>query len=581
MSVVAFFESFRVLADASSGVQKLRELILQLAVQGKLVSQNPEDEPAKVLLENVQAEKQHLTKIGAITKSRPLLPLDFTEIPYEVPKNWLWVRFGEIVTSIEAGTSPLCEKRPKDNHEWGVLKISAVSWDRFDPHQNKALPSNIEPRLEYEVKLGDFLMSRANTSQLVGKSVVVESTSTRLLISDKTLRVNFSKLLNKRFFNLYNNSISAREYYAKQGTGTSDSMKNITRDQIRCLPTPLPPIEEQKRIVNKVDQLMKLCDELDQRQKQSRSHTVQLNDRALAHLLAAEDADEFAYYWGKILDRFDSLYSLLENVGALRRSILQLAVQGKLVSQDFDDEPASILVERVLLEKKRLSDEGKLKKLVPQPAIEPEEILFNSPTGWAWARFGEISELASGVTKGRKLIGRETAFYPYLRVANVQRGFLDLITIKEIEIPVEELEKYRLQKGDVLLTEGGDWDKLGRSAIWRDEISDCIHQNHVFRARFFNSGISPEWAVLFTNSPIGRQYFETAAKKTTNLASINMTQLRNCPFPVPPAKEQKRIIGRVHQLMMLCDELEEKLRTSSQAEDRLTSIAIHNILNAG
>lgn len=132
---------------------------------------------------------------------------------------------------------------------------------------------------------------------------------------------------------------------------------------------------------------------------------------------------------------------------------------------------------------------------------------------------------------------------------------------------MEELAKYKLQSGDILLTEGGDWDKLGRSAIWKEKIENCIHQNHVFRARPLTKGLLSEWAVMYTNPPIGRQYFETAAKRTTNLASINMTQLRYCPFPLPPLAEQKRIVAKVESLLTLCDALEAKLKAARDSSN--------------
>ncbi|MBC1237222.1 restriction endonuclease subunit S [Nostoc sp. 2RC] len=271
-------------------------------------------------------------------------------------------------------------------------------------------------------------------------------------------------------------------------------------------------------------------------------------------------------------------YSAPENIGKLRQAILQLAVMGKLVPQDSSDEPAAVLLDKIRLERELLAKERKISSSKLLPCLQLEEIPFNAPKGWSWERFGHIADIVSGVTKGRNLIGKQTAYYPYLRVANVQRGFLDLEIIKTIEILVEELDKYRLQANDILLTEGGDWDKLGRSAIWNGQIENCIHQNHIFRARPFHFGFIPQWAVLYTNSPIGRQYFETASKKTTNLASINMTQLRHCPFPVPPTEEQHRIVAKVAQLIDICNKLEAKLTQSQNDSEKLMNAAARQLL---
>jgi type I restriction enzyme S subunit len=157
-----------------------------------------------------------------------------------------------------------------------------------------------------------------------------------------------------------------------------------------------------------------------------------------------------------------------------------------------------------------------------------------------------------------------------LRVANVQRGYLDLSVVKHLEIPIEELDRYKLREGDVLMTEGGDWDKLGRAAIWNDEVPDCIHQNHIFRLRSTDQErLLPQWTILFANSRLGRSYFEKASKQTTNLASINMTQLRSCPLPLPPTAEQRRIVAKVGELMSLCDRLAASLTSGDNARRRL------------
>ena len=214
-------ENFDLLYDNPENVEKLKQAILQLAVQGKLVPQNPEDEPASVLIEKIKKEKAQLVKEGKIQKTKNIQAVNIEEFPYNIPYGWMWTRFGNIAPYIEAGWSPMCEKRPKEGDEWGVLKISAVSWGVFNPLENKALPSNLSPRPEYEVKPNDFLMSRANTAELVGKSVIVEDTVPKLMINDKVLRLFFSSFVSKKFYNLFNNSQTARFYYAKEASGTS------------------------------------------------------------------------------------------------------------------------------------------------------------------------------------------------------------------------------------------------------------------------------------------------------------------------------------------------------------------------
>ncbi|GDY01089.1 hypothetical protein LBMAG49_04180 [Planctomycetota bacterium] len=163
---------------------------------------------------------------------------------------------------------------------------------------------------------------------------------------------------------------------------------------------------------------------------------------------------------------------------------------------------------------------------------------------------------------------------PYLRVANVKRGDIDLTVTKEVSIAEGEIDRYALRENDLLMTEGGDWDKVERAAIWQAEIPVCLHQNHVFRARMRSSELTPFWFERYCNSPVGRSYFESASKQTTNLASINMRQVRSCPIPIPPLAEQRRIVAKAEQLMALVDALETQLAASRATAANLLSALV-------
>jgi type I restriction enzyme S subunit len=201
------------------------------------------------------------------------------------------------------------------------------------------------------------------------------------------------------------------------------------------------------------------------------------------------------------------------------------------------------------------------------------------PSSWVLTSFDAVNAIVSGVAKGKKLGGFKTVTHPYLRVANVQRGYLDLTVVKELEIRADEFTRYLLVRGDVLMTEGGDWDKLGRAAVWNEEVPSCIHQNHIYRIRSANKDeLLPAWIALFANSLLGRSYFAEASKQTTNLASINMTQLRSCPLPLPSTAEQRRIVARVGELMTLCDRLEAQLTTVQAESHHLLEAVLHDNL---
>lgn len=183
---------------------------------------------------------------------------------------------------------------------------------------------------------------------------------------------------------------------------------------------------------------------------------------------------------------------------------------------------------------------------------------------WPVLKLGDVAEIKAGVTLGRSL-GSSTIKLPYLRVANVQDGYLDLNLIKEIEILESEREKWRLQDGDILLTEGGDWDKLGRGAVWHNEIPNCIHQNHIFRLRIDLKKFDPEYLCALIGSAHGKTYFQTASKQTTNLASINQRQLKAFKIFKPPLREQHRIVSYLGGLQSKLDTL-KRLQAETAAE---------------
>lgn len=192
-----------------------------------------------------------------------------------------------------------------------------------------------------------------------------------------------------------------------------------------------------------------------------------------------------------------------------------------------------------------------------QGAVEEAEALLNSVKNDVFSDeyvasfpsilLGDVSDIRSGVTLGRKLVG-DTISLPYLRVANVQDGYLDLDEVREVEVLTSEFDKWQLQFGDILLTEGGDWDKLGRGTVWQDEIPNCIHQNHIFRVRVDLEVFDPHFLMALISSPRGKRYFQDASKQTTNLASINQRQLKAFQVLCPPLKEQRLIVEEIEEV---------------------------------
>jgi len=199
-------------------------------------------------------------------------------------------------------------------------------------------------------------------------------------------------------------------------------------------------------------------------------------------------------------------------------------------------------------------------------AISSKNIFFSDDSNGLWPKMAlsEVADIRSGVTLGRELNG-PTIRLPYLRVANVQDGYLDLSIIKEVEVLESELQKWQLQEGDLLLTEGGDWDKLGRCAVWNNEVSNCIHQNHIFRLRMNLNVFEPEYLCALIGSSYEKKYFQAASKQTTNLASINQKQLRAFAIFRPPLQKQKQIITYLKEQQSKLDAL-KRHQTETAAE---------------
>ena len=208
-----------------------------------------------------------------------------------------------------------------------------------------------------------------------------------------------------------------------------------------------------------------------------------------------------------------------------------------------------------------------LKKTKAQLAVYRQAVItdaYGKNEDAPHVRLDEISQIMGGITKGRDLSNVDAIFMPYLRVANVQNGYLDLAEIKMIKLRADEKERYILKYGDVLYTEGGDRDKLGRGTVWRNEIPECVHQNHIFRARIDQKKAIPEYVAYWSMSKPARNYFYQKGKQSVNLASINKTVLSALTLPLPALERQKDIIMQIKTRLSVCDSIENTVETALQ-----------------
>jgi type I restriction enzyme S subunit len=564
-------DNLPLLAGAPNGIKKLRELILELAVRGKLLEQNADDEAASELLKQIAEEKKQLVAKGKPREQVSLQQINEAEAPFKAAPGWLWIKLGDI-SLIERGGSPRPIKDFLTEDADGLNWIKIGDTDKGGKYITSAgekirREGLVKTRMVYP---GDFLLTN---SMSFGRPYITQIEG---CIHDGWLRISPPTSLVKDYLYLLLSSPYVRSFFVQAAAGAV--VLNLNADKVRELPIPLPPLAEQHRIVAKVEELMAVCDRLETRQADAESAHTQLVQALLDSLTQVCDATNFAANWQRLAEHFHTLFTTEPSIDALKQSLLQLAVMGKLVQQDPNDEPASEFVKRIQAEKQSylaISKARKQKDLASNLQPEPP---FDVPACWEWQTIDDVLHVTGGVTLGRKLGDRKLLSKPYLRVANVQRGRLEMEQIKEIEVPEDEVEKYLLRNGDLLITEGGDWDKVGRTAIWRDELPECLHQNHVFRARAVVTDWEPRWAEMYLNSASAREYFAGSAKQTTNLASINMTQLRACAFPLPPLGEQKRIIAKVDQLMAFCEQLKTRLTQACQLNEQLASTLVERSL---
>ncbi len=361
------------------GIKKLRELILDLAVRGKLVEQNPEDEPASVLLEKIAAEKARLIEEGKIKKQKKLSEITEEERPFALPDGWEWARLGSI-GDWGAGSTP--------NRKNPIYYEGDTPWFKSGELEDNVHLSVSEETVTKEAlkecslrlcSQGDVLIAMYGAT--IGRLAILEkSATTNQAVCACTC---CSGIFNRYLFCMLK---AWRQRFTKQGAG--GAQPNISKVKIVNTIAPFPPLPEQHRIVAKVDELMALCDQLEQQQTTSNATHQTLLQTLLATLIASADHEAFTTAWERIASHFDLLFTTEQSIDQLKQTILQLAVMGKLVPQHPEDEPASLLLGKIAKEKARLIKEGKIKKQKKLPAITEEEKPFDLPEGWTWVRLG-------------------------------------------------------------------------------------------------------------------------------------------------------------------------------------------------
>ena len=530
--------NLNLLATAPDGVAKLRELILTLAVQGKLVPQDPADAPAGVLLQKIRAEKDRLIAEGKIKRDKPLAEIAEEEKPFGLPQGWEWVRLGTVATistgKLDANAAVTDGQFPFFTCSQTPLKIDKYSFDC----PAVLLAGN-----------GDF-----NLKHYTGKFDAYQRTYViePVLLDLRFLYFTMSKYIGELTKNQRGSAIP----YLKLG--------DITDPLI-----PLPPLPEQSRIVTRVEELMRLCDALEVKGQLQAAQHAQLVSTLLGTLTASATPEELADHWQRVAQHFDLLAGRPAAIDALEQTLLQLAVRGLLVPQDPADEPASALLQKIRAEKDRLIATGQIKQGKPLPPITDEEKPFELPVGWEWARLGEVADNRLGKMLDKaKNTGKR---YPYLRNTNVQWRHIELDDIKEISLEAGELEEFRLLPGDLLICEGG---YPGRCAIWNEPDLEMYFQKALHRVRP-RGGVAVELIAISLESDSKSGNLEQHFTGATIKHFVGQA-LDRYVIPLPPLPEQSRIVARVTTLRRLCADLRQRLAERQSVQARLAEALVAN-----
>jgi type I restriction enzyme S subunit len=543
MNAPILLKHFDLISKAPDAIPRLRRFILDLAVRGKLVEQDPNDEPASELLEHF-----------SLRAAKSSIKVD---LPFDLPKGWAAIHFGNVFT-LEYGDNLPADKR-SNTGEFPVYGSNGVVGSHYACF----------------VKSPCVVIGRKGSAGALNLSLNEGCCVTDVAyycIPPQGLDLKFTF---KMFYTLDLDSL---------GKGVKPG---LSRKEVYELPIAIPPLAEQHRIVAKVDELMALCDQLQAAQTKRERNRDSLVAASLYRLNrpvddeAASSPEAQHEHARFIFNHLPRLTTCPEHIKQLRQTILNLAVRGKLVLQDPNDEPASELLKRTKAEKSRLEQEGKVKKDKPLKPISQSEEPFNIPDHWKWIRLGELTELITkgsspkwqGVTYSSKENG--VLFITSENVGNYTLRKLE--DLKYVDKRFNEIEpRSILNQGDILMNLVGA--SIGRTAVYNlHEIANINQAVALIRfVKVTANGCTPFFLHYFNSSEAIK--IMLASQVVAAQPNLSLTNAREFPVPFPPLAEQHRIVAKVDELMALCDQLETQLASTSADSRRLLESVLHEAL---
>lgn len=540
---------------APDGIPRLRELIFKLAMQGKLVPQDPNESPANELLRSIEAEKKRLVKERKIKPPKILPEITASDEPYSLPHGWQWVRLGTIGNIFNGNSINASEKESKyagvDGLPYIATKDVGYGFDRLDYNNGICIPPDEEKfRTAHQ---GAVLICAEGGS--AGKKCGL--TDRDICFGNKLFANELYGQIPSRFILYVYLSPAFRASFTAATTGI---IGGVSIAKFVEIPIPLPPLDEQHRIVAKIDQLMAGCDELEKLRVQQAQKQREVHAAAVRQLLDAQSSDSFSGIWQFITQHFSDLYDVKENVAELRKTILQLALVGKLLAQNKEDEPAHLLMEQIRREKKTLIESGAIKKTrdekdsasIPQP--------LNIPESWVSSSIGEIALLVTdGTHKTPRYVIEGVRF---VSAKDIRDGYLSFDKCKYITAEEHEELARRCspKRGDILVSKSGS---IGTVVVVDDDGEFSLFESLALIkiSRRHMNGQFMYYAVRNACN-----FLEDHHVKGVAVKHLHLNVLRTLQIPVPPLNEQHRIVSKIDQLMVLCDTLEQRIDDASSKQ---------------
>ena len=467
----------------------LRSRVLDLAIRGKLTEQLPSDGTAEELYQQIQAEKQALIKEGKIKKEKPLPEISADEIPFDIPNNWKWVRMSSICSIINGDRGKNYPAKSSLRNE-GIPFISALNLNGKNVTVDEQLMCLSDEQYD---ALGNGKLIKDDIAICIrgslGKHGRYQFDKGAIASSLVISRFPIERELLGNYEMLWLDSTMFPLEIKKYDSGTAQP--NLAAENLSKFLYPLPPLAEQKRIVERVEEIFRLLDAIDEAQEKY-----------------SADAE------------------------SLKAKLITAGIQGKLTEQLPSDGTAEELYQQIQAEKQKLIKEGKLKKEKPLPAIKDEEIPFEIPENWKWVRLGEIFQHNTG--KALNAANDEGEMLEYITTSNVYWDRFELSELKKMRFTESEIDKCTIKKGDLLICEGGD---IGRSNIWCFDYEMRI-QNHLHRLRGYVTDVSVKYYYY-----IMWLYKETGMinGRGIGLQGFSSKRVHSLIVPLPPLAEQKRI----------------------------------------